>query len=31
MNLKACPDPSSYQRANYIHLLHGWREHLGGL
>ncbi|HZJ54178.1 MAG TPA: dihydroorotate dehydrogenase-like protein [Myxococcaceae bacterium] len=27
MNLKACPDPSAYQRANYIHLLHGWREH----
>ena len=31
MNLKACPDPSAYQRANYIHLLHGWREHLGVL
>ena len=29
MNLKACPDPSAYQRANYIHLLHGWREHPG--
>ncbi len=29
MNLKACPDPSAYERANYIHLLHGWREHLG--
>ena len=27
MNLKACPDPSAYERANYIHLLHGWREH----
>jgi dihydroorotate dehydrogenase (fumarate) len=29
MNLKACPDPSAYERANYIHLLHGWREHPG--
>jgi len=29
MNLQACPDPSAYQRANYIHLLHGWREHPG--
>jgi len=29
MNLKACPDPSAYQRANYIHLLHEWREHPG--
>jgi len=31
MNLKACPDPSAYERANYIHLLHGWREHPGSL
>jgi dihydroorotate dehydrogenase (fumarate) len=31
MNLKACPDPSAYQRANYIHLLHGWREHPGAV
>jgi len=29
MNLKACPDPSAYERANYIHLLHAWREHPG--
>ncbi len=29
MNLKACPDASAYERANYIHLLHGWREHPG--
>ena len=29
MNLQACPDPSAYERANYIHLLHGWREHAG--
>jgi dihydroorotate dehydrogenase (fumarate) len=29
MNLKACPDPSAYQRANYIHLLHGWRDRSG--
>jgi dihydroorotate dehydrogenase (fumarate) len=27
MNLTACPDPSAYERANYIHLLHGWREY----
>ncbi|HSP19492.1 MAG TPA: dihydroorotate dehydrogenase-like protein [Myxococcaceae bacterium] len=31
MNLKACPDPSAYERANYIHLLHGWREQSGSV
>lgn len=25
MNLAACPDPSAYQRANYIFLLQSWR------
>jgi dihydroorotate dehydrogenase (fumarate) len=29
MNLGACPDPSAYERANYIHLLHGWRDRPG--
>jgi dihydroorotate dehydrogenase (fumarate) len=25
MNLATCPDPSAYQRANYIYLLQSWR------
>jgi dihydroorotate dehydrogenase (fumarate) len=25
MNLKRCPDPKSYERANYMHILQGWR------
>jgi len=25
MSLAACPDPSAYQRANYIYLLQSWR------
>ncbi|MBZ0270913.1 dihydroorotate dehydrogenase-like protein [bacterium] len=24
MNLERCPDPTVYQRTNYIHLLHSW-------
>ena len=26
MNLRACPDPASYERANYMYILHNWRR-----
>jgi dihydroorotate dehydrogenase (fumarate) len=26
MNLSSCPDPSAYERANYIYLLQSWRS-----
>jgi dihydroorotate dehydrogenase (fumarate) len=25
MNLKRCPDPAAYERANYIRILQAWR------
>lgn len=25
MNLRRCPDPRAYERANYVHILQGWR------
>jgi dihydroorotate dehydrogenase (fumarate) len=26
MSLERCPDPRSYERANYMHILQGWRR-----
>lgn len=28
MNLKRCPDPRGYERANYVHILQSWRFEL---
>ena len=25
MNLRSCPDPQVYERANYLHMLHSWK------
>jgi dihydroorotate dehydrogenase (fumarate) len=25
MNLRRCPDPAAYERANYIRILQAWR------
>ena len=25
MNHKNCPDPTGFERANYLRILHGWR------
>jgi hypothetical protein len=26
MNLQRCPDPKAFERANYVDVLHSWRD-----